>query len=423
MTYQMDKVIRRPAWRSRRAAVIGSVALATALAIGLAIAFVGPAKRSVRLPMATVSIDEVQRGVFHDFTTLQGQIAPRDTVYLDALEGGQVEKVLVKAGDRVVAGEPLLVFRNTQLELDVMEREGRLVESITQLQSYEKQLEQNRADNEKTLDQIDYNIVRLRQQAERRDALVRIGYVSRELAEQVNDELDYNQKLRPVQADTNRRQEQLRQQQLPKLKVELESLEQSLQITRTKLGDLTVKSPVSGRLTAMDLKIGENRNHGDRLGEITLDTGYKVSAGVDEYYLGRVQPGQMAEVDVGGRTLRLVVERIYPEVRNGVFMADLQFQGAQPAGLLPGQAVQGKLSLGADRPALVLPAGAFLERSGGDWVFVVAPDGRHADRRRIKIGRRNADQVEVLSGLAAGDRVITSDYQGLEKIDRVDLKK
>jgi HlyD family secretion protein len=85
--------------------------------------------------------------------------------------------------------------------------------------------------------------------------------------------------------------------------------------------------------------------------------------------------------------------------------------------------VQGKLSLGSDSPALVLPAGAFLERSGGDWVFVVSPDGRHADRRRIRIGRRNSEQVEVLSGLRPGERVITSDYQGLEKIDRVDLTK
>ncbi len=201
------------------------------------------------------------------------------------------------------------------------------------------------------------------------------------------------------------------------------SLQKSLQITRATLDDLTVKAPASGRLTAMDLQPGENRNRGDRLGQITLETGFKIAAQVDEYYLGRVSPGQTAQIDLDGRSLNLRVERIYPEVKNGVFTVDLSFQGAQPQGLLPGEAVQGKLSLGADRPALVLPAGAFLERSGGDWVFVVAPGGDHADRRRIKIGRRNSEQVEVLSGLRPGERVITSDYQGLEKIDRVDLAK
>ncbi len=229
--------------------------------------------------------------------------------------------------------------------------------------------------------------------------------------------------IRPVQVETNKRQEALRVQQLPQIRQEMASLQKSLQITRATLDDLTVKAPASGRLTAMDLQPGENRNRGDRLGQITLETGFKIAAQVDEYYLGRVAPGQTGQIDIDGRTLNLKAERIYPEVKNGAFTVDLSFEGPQPQGLLPGEMVQGKLSLGADRPALVLPAGAFLERSGGDWVFVVAPDGRHADRRRIKIGRRNSEQVEVLSGLRPGERVITSDYQGLEKIDRVDLAK
>ena len=423
MSQDMDRVVRQPFWRSRRVRIAAGVAVVTVLLIGTAAAFLGPAKRSVRLPLAQVSIDEVQRGVYHDFTTLQGQVAPRDIIYLDALEGGQVQKVLVHAGDHVNAGQPMVVFRNTQLQLDVMEREAREVESITQQQTFEKQLEQTRADNEKTLAQIDYNITRLQQQADRRDELVKAGYVAKETAELVRDELAYNKMIRPVQVETNKRQEALRVQQLPQIRQEMASLQKSLQITRATLDDLTVKAPASGRLTAMDLQPGENRNRGDRLGQITLETGFKIAAQVDEYYLGRVAPGQTGQIDIDGRTLNLKAERIYPEVKNGAFTVDLSFEGPQPQGLLPGEMVQGKLSLGADRPALVLPAGAFLERSGGDWVFVVAPDGRHADRRRIKIGRRNSEQVEVLSGLRPGERVITSDYQGLEKIDRVDLAK
>jgi HlyD family secretion protein len=423
MTQEMDRVLRRPFWRSRRATFVAGGVAAVLLVVITAVTFASSAKRSVRLPLAQVSIDAVQRGVYHDITTLQGSVAPRDIIYLDALEGGQVQKVLVHAGDHVTAGQPLLEFRNTQLQLDVMQQEGRLVESITQQQNYEKQLEQTRADNEKTLANIDYNIVRLQRMADKRDPLLKAGYVSKETTDQVHDELAYNQMIRPIQAETNKRQEALRVQQLPKVREEMASLQKSLEITRHTLDDLVVKAPATGRLTEMDLQPGENRNRGDRLGQITLETGFKIAAQVDEYYLGRVAGGQTAQIDIDGRTLNLRVERIYPQVKNGTFTVDLSFQGAQPQGLLPGQAVQGKLSLGADRPALVLPAGAFLERSGGDWIFVVSADGRHADRRRIKIGRRNAEQVEVLSGLAAGERVITSDYQGLEKIDRVDLSK
>ena len=423
MSVEMDQVVRRPWWRSTKVRLAGGVALALGVILVMSFAFLGKAQRSVRVAADTVTIDTVQSGVFHDLTSLQGKVVPRDTIYLDALEGGQVQRVLVQAGDRLTPGQPLVEFRNTQLELEVLDQEGRLVESITQLQAYEKQLEQNRADNAKTLAQIDYNVLRLQRMAGRRDPLTGAGYVSREQADQVHDELDYDNKLLPLQSETNQRQEALRIKQLPQVHTEMESLQRSLAMTRTKLGDLVVRAPVAGRLTAMDLKIGENRNRGDRLGEITLDTGFKISADVDEFYLGRVQTGQSADMDLHGRTVKLVVTRIYPQVHSGVFTIDLAFSGPAPQGLLPGEAVQGKLSLGADKPALVLPAGAFLERTGGDWVFVLRPDGAKADRRRIKIGRRTADQVEVLSGLKAGERVITSDYQGWDKIDRIDLKK
>ena len=421
MSDQMDRRIQRAWWRTGPWPVLAAGAAVLVVLGAMAFAFLGSPRQSVRVSAATVSIDAVRRGVFHDLTTLQGKVAPRDTLYLDALEGGQVQKLLVQAGDRITAGQPLIVFRNTQLELEVLDQEGRLVESITQLQVEEKQLEQNRADNQKALAQIDYNVQRLARMDARREPLRLAGYAPREETDQIKDELDYQKRLLPVQQETNRRQEELRLKQLPQIHAEMASLQQSLAITRNKLDDLTVKAPASGRLTSMDLKLGQNRNRGDRLAEITLDTGFKISAGIDEYYLDRVRTGQTAEVDIDGQARRLLVTRIYPQVQNGVFTIDLAFQGATPDGLLPGQAVQGRLSLGADRPALILPAGAFLERSGGDFVFVVRPDGRHADRRRIRIGRRNSDQVEVLSGLKPGERVITSDYQGFEKIDRIDL--
>lgn len=421
MASQMDRAISPP-WYKRRVTIIVA-GLTAAVVFAVVVLSLLPAQRSVRVPAATLSVGTVQRGVFHDVTTLQGKVVPRDVVYLDALEGGQVQKILVHAGDRVTAGQPLIVFRNTQLELDVMEREGRLVEAITQVQSFEKQLEQNRAETEKSLAQIDYNVRRLSQMAERRAPLVAAGYVSREHGEQITDELAYNEVLRPLQAETNRRQEALRKRQLPGIRNELASLQKSLQLTRTKLDDLVVRAPVSGRLTTLTLQPGENRNHGDRLGMITRDTGSKIAASIDEYYLERVHPGQTGEIDLDGRIAKLTVERIYPEVQNGVFTADLQFQGAMPARLLPGQTVQGRLSLGADRTGLILPAGAFLDRSGGAYAFVLAPDGRHAIRRPIKLGRRNSEQVEILAGLQAGERVITSDYQGFERVDRIDLKK
>jgi HlyD family secretion protein len=385
--------------------------------------FLGATQRSVRVPAASVTIDAVQPGVFHDLTPLRGKVVPHDIVYLDAEEGGQVRQVMARGGDMVTVGQPLLAFRNTQLELDVLDREGRLVESITQLQSYEKQLEDTRLANEKAAVQIDYEIVRLKRAADRRLELSANGSIPVETSDQLRDELAYNVRLRPLQVRTNASEEALRLRQLPEIRADLVSLRKSLAITHGKLDSLVVRAPVSGQLASLIQNVGENHNRGDRLGEIVPDTGFKVTATVDEFYLGRVRVGQSADVDIDDRRWTLRTERVYPEVKDGVFTVDLAFVGPTPTGLRPGEAVEGKLALGGDRRALILPAGAFLERSGGDWVMVVDPSGRFAERRRVRIGGRNAEQVEIVSGLRSGDRVITSDYTGFEKIDRVNLAK
>jgi HlyD family secretion protein len=423
MTHLMDRPIQLPWWR-RPAYMRAALAAAALLLLGGTLAaFVGTAERSTRVQAASLTIGTVQKSVFHDFVPLRGKVVPRDTIYLDAREGGQVERVLVQPGDRVQAGQPLVVFRNSQLELEVLDRIGRLVESITQLQTYQTQLEVNRVNNEKSLAQIDYAIQRLQRLVQRQDPLAAKGYVAVEESEKLHDELDYNRRLRPMQAETNKRQEELRLTQLPRIQAELASLQQSLEITRGKLDDLTVKAPLAGQVTVIDLKIGENRNRGERLAEIVPDTGFKLSADIDEFYRGRVQLGQMAEAELDGARHRLRVTRVYPQVQNGVFIAELEFQGEAPHSLVAGAAVQGKLALGTDRTALLLPAGAFLERSGGNWIFVVAPDGQSARRRAIRLGRRNVEQIEILGGLSAGEKVIVSDYTGFERIDRIDLTR
>jgi HlyD family secretion protein len=422
MSSVMDRPIERPWWQKKRLVQAGAAAVVLALGISFASMMFGTAERSVRMSAANVTIATVTRAAFHDFVPLRAKVVALDTVYLDALEGGRVERVLAEAGDTVTAGQPLVELSNTELELDVLDREGRLIESITQLQAYETQLEQNRIANQKALAQIEYDVVRLQRALARRKELAARALEAVEVRDSVQDELDHATKLQPMQADSNRKQEELRVRQLPQIQSQLEKLQQDLKITHAKLDNLIVRAPIAGRLTAMDLKVGENKNRGERFAEITPNTGNKLAAAVDEFYLGRVQVGQTAMMETAGKPWPLHVTRVYPQVKDGTFAVDLAFQGAEPEGLLPGQALQGKLALGADRMAMILPAGAFLERTGGDWVFVVSPDGRSAQRRTIKIGRQNAEQVEVLSPLAAGDRVIVSDYTGLERVERIDLR-
>lgn len=421
----MDHPIKHPPWHWSAWPLGARVGAGAAMAVGLlllaaALVF-SNAERTVRLAATNVTIAIAERGAFHDLVPLRGTVVALSTVYVDALEGGRVQHVLAQAGDAVTAGQPLVDLANTALQLDVLDREGRLIESITELQTYQTQLEQNRVANEKALAQINYDIVTARRALERRKALVAENSVAVEAVDQLQDQLDYNVRIRPMQEASNRKQEELRLNQLPQIHRQLEALEQDVKITHGTLDDLVVRAPVSGRLTAMDLKVGQSLERNGRVAVITPGAGYKLSAAVDEYYLGRVQKGQVAEIELGDRTWPLRISRVYPQVTNGTFNVDLDFEGGDPSGLLPGESLQGKLTLGADLTATILPAGAFLERTGGDWAFVLAKGGGSAHRRSIKIGRRSAEQVEVLSGLAPGEQVIISDYTGLDRIDRVIL--
>jgi HlyD family secretion protein len=418
----MDRPLAVPWWRRQRWQRLLASGIALLLLVCAAAVLLKPAQRSLRLPRASATIATVQHSVYHDLIPLRGEVVPRDTVYLDALEGGRVDRLLAQAGDRVTQGQPLVELSNTELELQVLDRESGLVQSITQLRTFETTLEQNRAGNERLLADATYDVTRLQRALTRREQLIAEHLVSVEERDKLQDELDSAIRKRDVQRDANARQETLRVEQLPQVKEQMAKLQENLAITHQKLHNLTVRAPVAGLITAMDLTTGENRNRGERLAEITPDTGFKLSATVDEYYLGRVKTGQTARIERDGAEWPLKVARVYPQVKDGGFVVDLAFDGAPPAGLLRGQTLQGRLSLGEDRPGIVLASGAFLERSGGDWVFVLDAGDTIAHRRRVKLGRRNAEQVEVLSGLAAGERVLVSDYTGLERVDRVILE-
>jgi HlyD family secretion protein len=393
-----------------------------ALTFTIAALIAGEGLRTVRVPAAQLTIASVEQSVFHDLIPLRAKVVPRDTVYLDAVEGGRVERVLVEAGAFVSAGQRLIELGNTNLQLQVIQQESQLNQAISQLQQNEIALEQSNIANARMLADIDYNIVRLSRSSQRREALAATGATSVEQRETVQDELAHYRHMRPMQAESNRTQAELRARLLPSIRDQLQRLQQNLEIVHAKLDNLIVRAPVAGRVTDIDLKLGENRNPGQRLAEITPETGYELSADVDEFYLARVRRDQHATVEVNGRSVEAIVTRIYPQVREGRFAVDLAFRGAEPTGLVTGQTVQGRLMLGDDQPALVIPSGAFLERTGGDWLFVLKDDGT-AERRRIKVGRRNAEQVEIADGLGAGERVITSDYTDYERIDRIVLTK
>jgi len=338
MSVSMDRPIKRSKWRSPPVMIGLGVAGALVLAILTALAVSGSSLRTLRVPITNVTIEPVAQGVFHDFTPLQGKITPKDTLYVDTLLGGQVAEVLVQAGDRVVKGQPMIKFTNHDVELDVLQREAVASQGLTIAQQYQTALEQAHATNQRMLDTLDYNIIRLQRALDRRNQFAGQGAFAQEQLDQLQDELNDDLKQRPVQEATNKAQDEIRKAQLPQIRENIANLQASMKQIAARLDDLTVKAPQTGRLTVLDLKIGQSAKQGDRLAELTPDTGFKVSADVDEYYLSRVKTGQVAMADFNGKEARLKAIRVYPQVKDGVFVVDLAFDGKQPEGLTTGAA-------------------------------------------------------------------------------------
>jgi HlyD family secretion protein len=262
-------------------------------------------------------------------------------------------------------------------------------------------------------------VLRLSREVSRRRPLAQAGFTSREKLDQSADELAYEQRLRDMATDALQRDAALIRRSNESIAETAGRLRANLTAVKKQLDALTVRAPADGVLTALDAHAGEEKSRGQHLGQIDRDAGFKVTIQVDEFYLARVKQGQNVSVTIDDMTSSLTVSKIYPQVKDRRFEIDLNWQGATPAGLRRGQAVQGRLELGDNVPAFVLPTGAFLEASGGGWVFMLDRAGTAATRRHVKLGRRTTEAVEVLDGLEPGDRVVTSDYTGFDRIDRL----
>jgi HlyD family secretion protein len=291
------------------------------------------------------------------------------------------------------------------------------------MRSQELALAQTSNQDERTVLDAQLAADKARRQYEVQRPLFEKGFIP---ARVFNDSRDEHQSaarrlavLRQAQA-VNRR---LQTSQLAQLRASNASLAGSLDIARMTLDALNIRAPVTGQLTAFSIQVGQSMNRGERLGQIDSAGRNKLVAQVDEFYLGRVEAGQTATAEWGGKSYRLKVAKIYPQVRNGTFEVDFHFVGAEPADLQRGQTLQTKLTLGDPTPALLIPNGAFYNETGGAWVFVVTPDRDEAVKRQVRLGRRNADYIEVLEGLEPGEHVLTSPYTGFADKDRLDLEK
>ncbi|WP_448548065.1 efflux RND transporter periplasmic adaptor subunit [Thalassotalea fusca] len=411
----MDKKIDTPASAYKKWLMI-----VTVIAVIGALIFIIASKTSDKVLVvdnSRVVISEVTTGTFEDFIPIRGRVTPAKTVFLDAIEGGRVERILIEDGANLKAGDLIVELSNASLQLNVLGNEARVAEQLNNMRSIELNLEQNRLAHKRNIVDIEHQIKLLTRQLAREEALVATGAVHQSQYEDTRDTLHWYKSRLQLTRESQASDAKMQEEQLAFLKETSARLESNLAISRQNLDNMNVRAPVAGKLSGFNVEVGQSIARGERIGQIDSPDDYKLTAFIDEFYLGRVDIGQKAMFE--GYQLR--ISKVYPHVQNGQFEVDFIFEDQQPPAIRRGQTMQVKLTLGDASKATLIPNGAFYQDTGGKWLFVVTTDGTEAVRRNVRLGRRNSQFIEVIEGLEVGERVVTSPYGSYQDMQRLNF--
>ncbi len=412
----MDRVIERPRGRRAHGRIVAGAAVVLVLAL---LAWRLPSAGSTDVAGADIQTGSVERAPFADVVPLRATVAPSVSTFVGVVSGGQVDRLIVQDGAAVTEGEALATLANPQLKLDILTREAAIASQLGQVSGEDLSLERGSRDRDNQVAGADYDLIKAQRQLVIRQQLHDQGIVSDAGLKSYQEEEAYQRRRSAQLHAAEGAETRIAVLQARRLADTRTRLSSNLDAVRAGLDALTLRAPMTGRLSNFTIQPGQALKPGDPAGQVDSEGSWKLVADVDQYFLGRIRVGQPASAEGG---LRLAVAKVLPAVTDGHFRVELGFVGKPPAGLSRGQILDGKITLGAARAALVAPLGGWLESDGGTAAFVLEASGAHATRRTIRVGRRNADQVEILSGLEPGTRIVTSNTGAFNKAATINIK-
>lgn len=398
------------------------------IALGLLLLFVAyqlifaTSVSTFRTEKDKLSIVDVTQGKFDDYITINGNVAPIATIYMDAYEGGRVDEKLIEEGAMVKKGDIILKLDNINLYEQILQSESGLALKQNDLRSTKLTFDSRQVEGRKSLATASTELQRLKRNFEQNEALYKDELISKEEYQLSKENYELSQKQFEIVKVQTENDDELRETSLPVLEADLNRMQKTLGMVYQRLDHLNVRAPADGQLGFLDAEIGQSITQGQRIGEINVLTDYKIKANIDEHYLDRVVKDLTAVLDRNGKEYPLRLRKVFPQVNNGKFEVELVFTDDKPETIRTGQSYNIKLQLGESNEALLLPKGSFFQSTGGQWIFVVGPDGEEALRRNIRIGKQNSRFYEVLEGLQAGEKVITSNYDSFGESERIVLK-
>lgn len=407
----MDRQIEKKSFLRRYAWYVAAAAALAALLVWIVL---GTTASMMTIDATDITISDVTRGKFDDYVRLNGQVLPIQVVQISPEEGGIVREKVVEEGTRVRKGDVILRLSNSNLDLQILNAEAELAEKQNLLRNTQVAMQQDRLNNRTEQATLDTDCDRKRRAYEQNARLYKERLISKEVYLQSREDYKLARRKQSLISQRLKQDSLYRHVQMAQMEDNLDNMRKNVLLVRDRKNKLEVRSAIDGELGLLDVELGQNIAAGQNIGQINDLSDFKVQAQIDEHYIDRVRPGLSASFSRGGKTYRLRVRKVYPEVRNGTFRTDFVFVGERPAQMRSGQTFYVELALGKSQQATLIPRGTFFQTTGGNWIFVLDKSGRKAYRRNISIARQNPQYYEVTDGLEPGERVITSGYEAFK---------
>lgn len=381
--------------------------------------------RSAKLNVSLdkISIDEVKKDLFLDYISVIGTVQPIKIINLDVTEGGKVEERYLDAGTKVRAGDIILGLSNDNLLLSISTNEADVSRAINDLKTMQFNLENQRRDNRTRLIDLHYDLLNLERRFSSFQVLLKDGHISQEEFNVAKENYERNKEQFEVLKVKSKQDSVFMIERLTAAEESVNRMQKNLELVRKRVENLFIKAPVDGELASLTVEVGSVLSYGQRIGAINILSSYKLQVEIDEHYISRIQLNLKGKCSFSEKEYPAIIKKIYPEVREGRFYADMEFEKEVPTEIKIGQTSNVSLELGTPENKIIVSRGGFYQSTGGQWIYVIDKLGTFAVKRNIRIGRQNPQFFEVIEGLMPGEKVITSGYENFGNVDKLILKE
>ncbi|NLX80430.1 MAG: efflux RND transporter periplasmic adaptor subunit [Proteiniphilum sp.] len=399
--------------------IVGAVAFLTFI-VYILIAVSGG--RKLRIDMEKITVADVEQSHFMDYVDAEGIVHPIMTIKLNSLESGMVQEVVAEEGAMLEKGDVILILQNPELERTIEEQQA---EWETQRILYEEkkiEMEQKSITLRQQTLQARYELSRLQKDYKLGEEEFDMGVKSKAQLELQQEEYNYKTKNTELQLEGLRNDSAATHLRRTLMESDLERARKQNTHVRSRMGNLVVRSPITGQLSYLNAMIGQRVGQSETIGEIKVMDNFKLSTKLSEYYIDRVQVGLPASITYQGNKYPLRVSKVVPEVKDRQFDVDFVFNGEMPDNARIGRSFRVQVELGQPETAIVIPRGDFFQTTGGQWIYKLNKSGDRAIKVPITVGRQNPVQYEIVEGLQSGDRVVVNGYSNFGEAEELIIK-